>query len=101
MKPFKIGEFQVTSVIEREGPIRPPAVMFPTSDRETAERHLREIGPNTWSPTSGILYNTYQSFVLRRGEQIIVIDTCVGDNKARPPHFNFPKQPWLDGFARQ
>lgn len=101
MKPFKVGEFSVSSIIEREGPIRPPAVMFPTSIPEVAAKHLSEIGTNTWSPTSGILYNTYQTFVIRRGAEIVLIDTCVGENKARPPHFNYPKQPWLDGFARQ
>jgi len=101
MKPFKVGEFEVSSIIEREGPIRPPAVMFPTSDPATAARHLREMPSITWSPTSGILFNTYQTFVLRRRSQVILIDTCVGENKARPPHFNYPKQPWRDGFAAQ
>ena len=101
MKPFTLGEFSVSSIIEREGPIRPPAVMFPTSTADAAARHLRDIGTNTWSPTSGILFNTYQTFVIRRGQQITLVDTCVGENKARPPHFNYPKQPWLDGLARQ
>jgi glyoxylase-like metal-dependent hydrolase (beta-lactamase superfamily II) len=101
MKPFTLGEFTVSSIIEREGPIRPPSVMFPTSNAEAAARHLRDIGSNTWSPTSGILFNTYQTFVIRRGSQVTLVDTCVGENKARPPHFNYPKQPWLDGFARQ
>jgi glyoxylase-like metal-dependent hydrolase (beta-lactamase superfamily II) len=101
MKPFKVGEFSVSSIIEREGPIRPPGVMFPTSVPEVAARHLSELGANTWSPTSGILYNTYQTFVVRRGNEVVVIDTCVGENKARPPHFNYSKQPWLDGFVRQ
>jgi glyoxylase-like metal-dependent hydrolase (beta-lactamase superfamily II) len=101
MKPFTVGEFEVSSIIEREGPIRPPAVMFPKSDRETAARHLREISTQTWSPTTGILYNTYQTFVLRRRQEVILIDTCVGENKARPPHFNYSKQSWLDGFVRQ
>ena len=101
MRPFQVGDFSVSSIIEREGPIRTPAVMFPTSDPQLAARHLSEIGANTWSPTSGILFNTYQTFVLRRGGEVILIDTCVGENKARPPHFNYSKQPWLDGFARQ
>ena len=101
MKPFQVGDFSVSSIIEREGPIRPPSVMFPTSDAQVAARHLSEIGSNTWSPTSGILFNTYQTFVLRRAGEVILIDTCVGENKARPPHFNYPKQPWLDGLARQ
>jgi glyoxylase-like metal-dependent hydrolase (beta-lactamase superfamily II) len=76
-------------------------VMFPKSDPQTAARYLQEESSRTWSPTSGILFNTYQTFVLRRRGQVILIDTCVGENKARPPHFNYPKQPWLDGFARQ
>lgn len=101
MKPFQLGDFSISSIIEREGPIRPPAVMFPTSIPEIAARHLREIGTNTWSPTSGLLFNTYQTFVLRRPGEIILIDTCVGENKARPPHFNYSKQSWLDGFKRQ
>jgi len=101
MKPFTVGDFEVSSIIEREGPIRPAAVLFPKSDPEIAARHLHEISSRTWSPTSGILFNTYQTFVLRRRGEVILIDTCVGENKARPPHFNYPKQPWLDGFARQ
>lgn len=101
MKPFQLGEFSVSSIIEREGPIRPPAVMFPTSEPRLTARHLAEIGSNTWSPTSGILFNTYQTFVLRRGGEVFLIDTCVGENKARPPHFNYSKQPWLDGLARE
>ena len=101
MKPFTIGDISVSSIIEREGPIRPPSVMFPTSDTATAMRHLRGMAANVWSPTSGILYNTYQTFVLRRRGQVILIDTCVGENKARPPHFNYSKQPWLDGLVAQ
>jgi glyoxylase-like metal-dependent hydrolase (beta-lactamase superfamily II) len=101
MRPFTVGEFEISSIIEREGPIRPPKVMFPTSEPERVAAYLAEMGPGTWSPTSGILFNTYQTFVLRRRGQVILIDTCVGENKARPPHFNYPKQPWLDGFTRQ
>ena len=101
MKPFKIGEYEVSSIIEREGPIRTPKVMFPTADLRRAEELLREGPSNVWSPTSGILFNTYQTFVIRSAKRTVLIDTCVGENKARPPHFNYPKQPWLDGFDRQ
>jgi glyoxylase-like metal-dependent hydrolase (beta-lactamase superfamily II) len=75
--------------------------MFPTADPRRAEELLREGPSNVWSPTSGILFNTYQTFVIRSAKRTVLIDTCVGENKARPPHFNYPKQPWLDGFDRQ
>jgi glyoxylase-like metal-dependent hydrolase (beta-lactamase superfamily II) len=100
MKPFKLGDYEVTSIIEREGPIRTPAVMFPTSDPVRVAAILAQMPPNVWSPTSGILFNTYQTFVLRSARRSVLIDTCVGEHKARPPHFNFPKQPWLDGFKK-
>ena len=74
MKPFTVGDFEVSSIIEREGPIRPAAVLFPKSDPEIAAHHLHEISSRTWSPTSGILFNTYQTFVLRRRGEVILID---------------------------
>jgi glyoxylase-like metal-dependent hydrolase (beta-lactamase superfamily II) len=101
MRPFRVGEYEVSSIIEREGPIRTPKVMFPQSDPERVEEILKRMPSSVWSPTSGILFNTYQTFVLRSAKRTILIDTCVGENKARPPHFNYPKQPWLDGFDRQ
>ena len=100
MKPFRVGDFEVWSVIEREGPLRPPAIMFPTSDPERARELLQILPPTVWSPGTGILFNTYQSFVLRGPRYTAVIDTCVGDNKARPPHFNYPKLTWLNGFTK-
>jgi glyoxylase-like metal-dependent hydrolase (beta-lactamase superfamily II) len=99
MKPFRIGEYEVWSVIEREGPLRPPSIMFPSSDPQRAAELLQIMPPTVCSPSTGILFNTYQSFVLRSPRRTVVIDTCVGDNKARPPHFNYPKKSWLDGFS--
>ncbi len=101
MKPFTIGEYRISSIIEREGPLRTPAVMFPTADTRRAAEILAQMPSTVWSPTSGILFNTYQTFVLRSPKRTVLIDTCVGEHKARPPHLmNYPKQPWLDGFTR-
>jgi glyoxylase-like metal-dependent hydrolase (beta-lactamase superfamily II) len=99
VKPFRVGEYEVWSVIEREGPLRPPSIMFPTSDPERAAELLKTLPSTVWSPTTGNLFNTYQSFILRSPRRTVVVDTCVGDNKARPPHFNYPKKSWLDGFS--
>jgi glyoxylase-like metal-dependent hydrolase (beta-lactamase superfamily II) len=58
--------------------------------------------PFLYLPASDRIYNTYQSFVLRLPGQTILIDTCVGENKARPPQFAaYPKQPWLDAFKAE
>ncbi len=55
-----------------------------------------------YQPASDRIYNTYQSFLLRMPGRTVLIDTCVGENKARPPHFaTYPKKPWLDAFAAE
>ncbi len=42
---------------------------------------------------------TYQTFVVRTPHHTILVDTCTGEDKGYPAPMDFPKQPWLDGFA--
>jgi glyoxylase-like metal-dependent hydrolase (beta-lactamase superfamily II) len=42
---------------------------------------------------------TYQTFVVRTPKHTVLIDTCTGEDKGFPPPMDFPKKPWLDGFA--
>ena len=97
-----VGDVRVSTLIEREGPQRKTRELFPDADPARAEKHLREMEPFLYLPASGRIYNTYQSFLVRLPQLTILIDTCVGENKARPPHFSsFPKKPWLDAFAAE
>jgi glyoxylase-like metal-dependent hydrolase (beta-lactamase superfamily II) len=100
MELFRCGEVTVSTIIEREGPQRRTEELFPTSVREVAVRHFREMEPFVYLPASGRIYNTYQSFVVRTPDLTIMIDTCVGENKLREPQFHaYPKKPWLDNLA--
>jgi len=102
MNLCSLGDIQVATLIEREGPQRKTQELFPAADHERALNHLRDMEPFLYLPASGRIYNTYQSFLLRTPDRTVLIDTCVGDNKARPPHFAaFPKRPWLDAFAAE
>ncbi|MEC7943017.1 MAG: MBL fold metallo-hydrolase [Pseudomonadota bacterium] len=100
MRPFHVGNILVSSFIERDGPWRAPTTMFPTADRETALFHLKNMAPEVYDAAQELLVITYQTFVVRTPRHIILIDTCVGDHKPlRGPALDYPKQPWLDGFA--
>ena len=102
MHLLSVGDLQVSTLIEREGPQRKTRELFPGAEVARAEEHLREMEPFLYLPASGRIYNTYQSFVVRLPNKTILIDTCVGDNKARPPHFSsFPKKPWLEALAAE
>lgn len=100
MEPFRVGDMLISSFVEREGPWRPPGVMFPTSDRATALAHLKEMPPCVYDAGRDLLMSSYQTFVVRTGRHVILVDTCVGDDKPmRGPGLQYPKQSWLDGFA--
>ena len=100
MRQIRIGNVTIDSIIERDGPWRVPAKMFPAYDPELARRHFAEMDEAVLDPRSGKNVITYQTFVLRTPHHTILVDTCTGEDKNYPPPMDFPKQPWLDGFAR-
>jgi glyoxylase-like metal-dependent hydrolase (beta-lactamase superfamily II) len=102
MKLCSLPDIEVSTLIEREGPQRKTRELFPSADHERALRHFRAMEPFLYLPASDRIYNTYQSFLLRIPGKTILIDTCVGEDKARPPQFSaYPKKPWLDAFAAE
>ena len=54
-----------------------------------------------FDPATGRMVITYQTFVVRTPKHTILVDTCTGEDKGYPPPMDFPKQPWLDGFAAE
>lgn len=100
MRLYKGGGVEVWTITEREGPQRRPDELFPGYDAAIGDPILAAMPEAAFAPASGRLMHTYQSFLLVRGAEVIVIDTCVGEGKARPPHFGFPKHDWPATFVR-
>jgi glyoxylase-like metal-dependent hydrolase (beta-lactamase superfamily II) len=99
MKPLTHGDVIVTSVVERDGPWRPPEIMYPTCDKETALAHLETMAPYVYDAAQNMLVITYQTYIVQTPHHTILIDTCLGEDKGYGPPHDFPKQPWLDGMA--
>ena len=101
MKRLAIGDVTITSIIERDGPWRTPEEMFPKYDPQIGRRHLAEMDREVFDPASGKMVITYQTFVVRTPNHTVLVDTCTGEDKGHPPPMDFPKKPWLDGFAAE
>jgi len=99
MQTLSIGDVEITSIIERDGPWRTPEVMFPDFDPDIGRTHIAELDPVVFDHASGKMVITYQTFVVRTPKHTILIDTCTGEDKGYPPPMDFPKQPWLANFA--
>jgi glyoxylase-like metal-dependent hydrolase (beta-lactamase superfamily II) len=98
MQELKIGDVTITSIVERAGPWRKPADMFPAYDEVTARRHLIDLDPVVFDPASGKMNITYQTFVVRTPHHTILVDTCTGEDKGYPAPMDFDKTPWIEGF---
>jgi len=100
MKPVKIGDVRVSSIIERDGPWRAPNIMFPSATTEGLKEVMSLVPDFAYDRAKDLLVITYQTFVLRTPRATVLIDTCVGEHQRRPPQLLFDKKPWLDGFAQ-
>lgn len=98
MKEVRIGDVSITSIIERDGPWRTPAAMFPGYDPVAGPALMAELEPEVYDAASGRMVITYQTFVIRTPHHTILVDTCTGEDKGYPAPMDFPKQPWLDGL---
>jgi len=51
--------------------------------------------PEVFDAASGMMFITYQTFVVRTPRYTILVDTCTGEDKGHPPPFDFPgKERW-------
>ncbi len=83
---FAVGDMTVHRVIESEGPLFDPLAFFPTLTRDLLDENLPWLKPDYIDATSGQLMLCIQSYVVRTKHRNILIDSCVGNHKARPAY---------------
>ena len=85
MQQIRIGDVTIDAVVEREGPWRRPQDFFPAYDEAIFQRNLPVMEPEVFDPASGMMYITYQTFVVRSPRHTILVDTCTMENEATRP----------------
>lgn len=96
-----IGDFQLSRVVEFEGPAFDPNFIFPEADPRVFDEHADWLRPGHVDAATGMLIMSFQAFVLRTPRHTIVIDTCFGNDKQRPHReaWHLRKGPFLDDLA--
>jgi glyoxylase-like metal-dependent hydrolase (beta-lactamase superfamily II) len=84
MNTLAIGDVTITRVEEMHGPIMPPKVFFPTIAETAWDEHRDMLVPDHLDAAGEMVQVAMQSWVLRSGGRTIVVDTGVGNDKARP-----------------
>jgi glyoxylase-like metal-dependent hydrolase (beta-lactamase superfamily II) len=79
-----LGEVSITRVEEMHGPIMPPKQFFPTIPETAWAEHRDVLVPDHLDAEGEMVQVTMQTWVLRSGGRTIMVDTGVGNDKARP-----------------
>ncbi|WP_372672433.1 MBL fold metallo-hydrolase [Amycolatopsis kentuckyensis] len=84
MDQIALGEVTVTRVEETHGPIMPTDQFFPDVPEEAWQEHREWLVPDHLGADDTMVHVAMQSWVLRSGGRTILVDTGVGNGKARP-----------------
>ena len=97
-----IGDYRIDRVIEMEGPDFVAHELIPDATPEALAPHRAWLEPLYVDFASMKLVMAMQTYVLRHGRNVILVDTCVGNHKARRFHAPWNQRnstAWLDNLA--
>lgn len=96
---FRVGDIEVLSLVEEEGPLIGPAETFGTEAAAICIERRAELEPWAIDPVTGQLIFKIQSYLVRTPRHTVLIDTCIGCNKSIssfPNWNNRQDRTWLD-----
>lgn len=96
----EVGAARVTRVLEYSGPTHPPEFLFPDLPREALLAEAGWMAPHHYVPAMDRLVVTIQLWLVRAGDEVILVDTGVGNRKTRDAprmhDLNTLVLPWLE-----
>ena len=95
MSRWVFGEITVQRILEFEGPLFPPSVLFPASTCEAMDSICDGLESDLLDPESGQLVLAFNTYVLRTPLHTILVDTCGGNDKRRPQKPRYHMKKWL------
>ena len=80
---IEIGDITVHRIVEQQFPFLPALEMIPALTPELLAENRHWMEPDALDP-EGWLILCFQSYVLRTPHHLILVDSCVGNDKRRP-----------------
>ncbi|MCB1419382.1 MAG: MBL fold metallo-hydrolase [Notoacmeibacter sp.] len=89
MQHRRIGDADVYNITEIIGPTHDPAMLYPTLPRQEFEALIPRLVPAHYAPGNDRLIVGIQIWIVKVGDDVIIIDTGIGNGKPRGlPRFN-------------
>jgi hypothetical protein len=78
-----VGDIGIQRIIEIEGPFLPALDVFPTLSPELLDENRGWLAPTALAQDDRLVF-CFQSYVVRTPHHNVLVDTCIGNDKARP-----------------
>ena len=91
---WRIGEVEITRVLEFEAPLFEPALIHPEASPEIIKAHRAWLEPTLMDPVSGFMIFAFHSTVIKTPQATILVDTCSGNDKGRPHKLRYHMKNW-------
>jgi glyoxylase-like metal-dependent hydrolase (beta-lactamase superfamily II) len=101
VRTWRIGEVEITRVLEHESPFVLPSILHPDLTPDIVDRHRSWLEPHLLDPATGKMWIAFHSFVIKTPHHLILADTCTGNDKTRPHKtgYNMKSWPYLETLA--
>jgi glyoxylase-like metal-dependent hydrolase (beta-lactamase superfamily II) len=100
MQSRMLGDIRISRVLEYAGPTHDPAFLFPDLPQAEVDRHAAWLNPTHYIASMNRLIVTIQLWIVHAGNNVIIIDSGVGNHKprgaARMNMLNTLVMPWLE-----
>jgi glyoxylase-like metal-dependent hydrolase (beta-lactamase superfamily II) len=97
MDTIKLGNVEITRVVERHGPFGLLHTLVPGTPDPAPDW----LAPDHHDPATGVMIAAAQTWVLRSGGRTVLVDTGVGNDRVRPnPLFNGWRTDYLERLSQ-
>jgi glyoxylase-like metal-dependent hydrolase (beta-lactamase superfamily II) len=98
MTTFRLGDVEITRIVEIPRSAYPTASMLPDSTPEAIARHHAWLRPHFVDESTGDLGSRIQTWIVRTPRHTVLVDTGVGNDKERDesPLWHRRQGGWLD-----
>jgi glyoxylase-like metal-dependent hydrolase (beta-lactamase superfamily II) len=101
MEKLTIEGVEIYRVLEWVGPLAPVGEMFPDTPAEVWRDNESWLAPTFMTAPDHLYRAAVQTWVLRRGDLTVLVDTGIGNDRHRPqiPSFSNLRTPFLERLA--
>jgi glyoxylase-like metal-dependent hydrolase (beta-lactamase superfamily II) len=89
---LSLGDITIHRIVEQEGPYLLALDVFPELAAELLDENRHWLAPKALDPDGWLVF-CFQSYVVRTPHHTVLVDTCIGNDKARPtrPKWNLKR----------